>query len=394
MTQVTRLVKIQPDKDFVQTIQSQGGENVRKCYQCGTCSAVCPISPPNAPFPRKEMLLAGWGLKDQLMNSPDIWLCHQCNDCSSRCPREATPGDVLAAIRKSAFEHYAVPQFLGKAVSSPKALLGLLLVPIILVSLILIKGQEYNQMLPESLRHMSWFGHYYPLLAVDTLFLGTVFIMGVLAITGLLRFWRNIGLAIPGKPTRGFIPATITTIREILTHSRFADCEQSAYRRLAHLLTFYGMIALFITTTIVFLGLYFGGLVFDHELHIPMSIASPVKWLGIAGGLSFCIGLFLLFNARLNHPDNSGKTTYKDLLFLIVLLVVGLSGGASYLLRIASPDSTVPVDSPITTAALVVYFLHLVSVWFLLAYLPYSKFAHIFYRTFALIRAHMVQRWS
>jgi quinone-modifying oxidoreductase subunit QmoC len=85
---------IEPDLDFIKDIGALGGEDLKKCYQCATCSVACPISPDTKPFPRKEMIAASWGLKDKLVGNADIWLCHNCGDCSTRCPREAKPGDV------------------------------------------------------------------------------------------------------------------------------------------------------------------------------------------------------------------------------------------------------------------------------------------------------------
>ena len=51
---------VEPDVRFVKELKALGGDTLKKCFQCATCSVVCPISPEEQPFPRKEMIAAQW----------------------------------------------------------------------------------------------------------------------------------------------------------------------------------------------------------------------------------------------------------------------------------------------------------------------------------------------
>ncbi|MFW5989092.1 MAG: 4Fe-4S dicluster domain-containing protein, partial [Desulfosudaceae bacterium] len=126
----------EPDLNFITEVVGLGGDSLKKCFQCATCSVVCPIAPDNKPFPRKEMVAASWGLRDRLTHDLDVWLCHQCGDCSTYCPRGAKPGDVLGAIRSYAIDEYATPKALGKAVNDPKKLPILIAIPAILFAIL------------------------------------------------------------------------------------------------------------------------------------------------------------------------------------------------------------------------------------------------------------------
>ena len=62
----------EPDVSFIESVKALGGQDLKKCFQCATCSVACPISPDTKPFPRKEMIATSWGLKDRLVGNADL----------------------------------------------------------------------------------------------------------------------------------------------------------------------------------------------------------------------------------------------------------------------------------------------------------------------------------
>ncbi len=67
-------ITLQTDSEYTRQLMEAGGKNLKECYQCATCSVACPLAPDAAPYPRKEMIWASWGLKDKLMSDVDLWL--------------------------------------------------------------------------------------------------------------------------------------------------------------------------------------------------------------------------------------------------------------------------------------------------------------------------------
>lgn len=79
------------------------------CYQCGVCTAVCPLhATGKSPAVRKLVRSAQAALTT---GSSDAWLCTTCKLCEFTCPRGVPIVDVLHALRTIAFsEHKAPPR--------------------------------------------------------------------------------------------------------------------------------------------------------------------------------------------------------------------------------------------------------------------------------------------
>ena len=112
-------MNVKPDLDFIKAMKETGGDTLKKCYQCASCSVACPLSSDQHPFPRKEMIWAQWGMKECLFDDPEVFLCHQCGDCTEICPRGAKPAEVLGAIRSYLYTLYGWPAWLARSAEEP-----------------------------------------------------------------------------------------------------------------------------------------------------------------------------------------------------------------------------------------------------------------------------------
>jgi heterodisulfide reductase subunit C len=90
------------DADFYKVIQSfPGGENVHRCWQCGSCTNSCTVYAINTDFnPRYWIYLVNLGYKAELLKDKDIiWQCVSCNKCTNICPKDVRPEGVMKALQ-------------------------------------------------------------------------------------------------------------------------------------------------------------------------------------------------------------------------------------------------------------------------------------------------------
>ncbi|MFW6151163.1 MAG: (Fe-S)-binding protein [Chloroflexota bacterium] len=90
---------LSPYKEAVDVIVEAGGEPLRLCYQCGTCTGVCPWNLVRTFIVRKIIHEAQLGATD--FASEDVWTCATCGACVQRCPRGVEVIDLMRAVRRA-----------------------------------------------------------------------------------------------------------------------------------------------------------------------------------------------------------------------------------------------------------------------------------------------------
>jgi quinone-modifying oxidoreductase subunit QmoC len=376
---------LEPDLGFIRDVGKMGGGDLKKCYQCATCSVACKISPDNKPFPRKEMIAASWGLKDRLVADYDIWLCHNCGDCTTLCPRGAKPGDVLAAIRAYAVKEYSKPRFLAEWVNDPSKIPFLLAIPAVFIFvagfiLNALFGGGFLNLTPHSAEIAH--ANFIHTTLVDVVMIPAFFFAIAVFALGLKRFVYDMhaNALATGKTDiqqldiGGLVGGVIKAIPKILAHKRFNECGENKERATAHLLVLFSFIGLFIVTNIFFVAIY--GL----QIHGPYSQMNPVKWLANISGVALIIGSWLLIAKRRAKTDQ--VSSYKDWYLLWLVFLLGVSGMLTEITRLMGLEYV----------TYWVYFAHLLLIFSLFAYTPFSKLAHLVYRTVAMGYSEYIQR--
>lgn len=89
------------DRSFLEAIDPL--EKLRRCIQCGTCSATCPTAYAMDYSPRQVWRMVQLGLRDAVLNSSTFWLCTTCKACQVRCPRGIDLMDTMIALKEYAF---------------------------------------------------------------------------------------------------------------------------------------------------------------------------------------------------------------------------------------------------------------------------------------------------
>jgi quinone-modifying oxidoreductase subunit QmoC len=332
------------------------------CLQCGTCTATCNLTTPGGFSPRRILTLFHFGQVEEALLDTGLWSCLECKDCSISCPVGIGPGRVIAAARRAAMEHFAVPRVLARLLGNVKALAAVVLLPTSLLVLAMLYGGTFSpQASPVSYASML------PHRTIYLLF-GPLAVLAVLSASlSVVRAWKGFaGVKLREVDLPRLARALRAALRNALNHKGFSECERFPFARWAHVAVLYGFLALCAVAVVV-------GILTVSGAPYPLSAFHPLKILGNAAGLALLAGVARFGIQRLRASRNGEASSYFDWTLVATLMLASSTGLLAAVMR----------HWDCALAAYPTYFIHLVSVFILIAGLPYSKLAHAVYRVVA-----------
>lgn len=340
------MAKINPD--FAKEIFKYGNNDFNACYNCGNCTAVCSLSDEHNSFPRKMLRLSVLGLEDKITSSLDPWLCYYCGDCATTCPRDANPGELMMSLRRWLTAKYDWTGLSGWLYKS----LFFSLFAFIATALAVIWFSAKLNYDVEAIMH---FGHQFEMIAIGGVF-------AIILIPNLLRMWWFVILK-PGIKIKfkTYIQSAKDLFVHMFTQKRTLGCDDSYSRWLMHMILVFGYLALLFTTVVLD---WFGT---ENMFIIVLGYVESI----VIFTITF---VFVLGRIRKNKEVNKFSQP-SDWFFVIWLLLMGLS---AFIVRVF-------IDLNMIQDNLWMYLIHLiVLVQWALIIVPFGKWTHFLYRSFAM----------
>ena len=108
MSQVVQIIKAEElnPKFKYEISKIHGAEKLMLCFQCGTCTADCPVSRFSDFYrPRRIARMVQLGLKDRILSDKHLWICTTCYTCIDHCPQDVEVANVIRVLRNLSVKH-------------------------------------------------------------------------------------------------------------------------------------------------------------------------------------------------------------------------------------------------------------------------------------------------
>lgn len=346
-------------------LEKLGATRLYRCYNCGTCTAICPLSKELAEFPRILIRYALLGAEEKLLSSPALWLCYYCGECSDSCPKDADPASFVMATRRYAIERYSWGKvasiFYNSSAASSIALMAMTFIAIL--GLLLVKGSPTFS--PPNLQTFVSFQVIHDVGLGLGAFVGLSVLANLAIMAKLVRVRPDKKMALVARLETWLSTLIGSVLRQSIAQLDFLKCT-NRNRYFAHMAMFWGFIGLAIATTIDFvIGLG----------KISLYPFPPQRVLGVLAGVAFTLGATYYLFKRLRKDERHVRSSHlTDWVFVTLIFLAGITG---LLLTLSLYADSAPI-------AYSLYAVHLVIVFDLLVMAPFTKFAHAVYRPLAI----------
>jgi len=364
-------MSVKVDPNLMKDLEEFGLKDANKCYHCGNCTAICPLSTEDNPFPRKLVRWAQMGLKEKILKSPEPWLCYYCGDCSDRCPRGADPGETMMAMRRYLTSKYDWTGFSRKFYISERFEILAVAIVGILIGLALWIFHADNPNMEHAHLNSVW-----PASAIE---IADMVMAAILSFLLLSNTWRcvkfTMGDMLKKIPLKIYINQARELIIHFVTQKRFLECEDKM-QWVVHFLimtgysTIFLLVAVFLAGGIEVIGLAWEPIAFQRDVIYP--IWHPMRFLGYYATFAILYGTTYALIGRLKKTKAPYKNSHgTDWMFLILLQLTTLTGILIHFTRL--------FDLALTTYIL--YVIHMmVAIPMLVLEVPFAKWAHLAFR--------------
>lgn len=349
------------DPSLMHELKEFGAVEIEKCFNCGNCTAICPLAEDNYPFPRGTIRNIQLGLRDRMVQNLDPWLCYYCGECSETCPKQAEPGETLMAARRWLTAQYDWTGLSKKLYTSTAWSIAALIIGAILVILLAL-GLRGPMVMDQV--ELNTFADVHMMHTADLILAA---ILGFFLLSNLFRMYR---FTFPRDslqpPLIVFITEAWQLVLHIATQKRFSECEDKK-RWVGHLFLVFGYGTMFVLI-VLFLTWF--------QTDIVYPIYHPQRLIGYVAALAIIYGAGDALIGRFTKKHEMHKYSHiSDWLFPILLILLSVSGLMISFFRIYS----LPMLTYYT------YVGHLVVMMMLYICIgPMGKWAHLLYRPFAV----------
>jgi len=357
------------DSNLLNELKEYGAEGIEKCFNCGNCTAICPLASDEYPFPRNVIRRVQLGQTSQLTQQLDPWLCYYCGDCSATCPKGAEPGETMMAARRWLTAKYDWTGLARKFYTSPAWELGSIVVVAIFMVLMFVffaGPMETDQVALNTFAPVEriHYGDYVLAAFLSFFLLSNIFRMYILT----LRKGMTIKI-----PLLVYVTEAWNLIYHFVTQKRFENCdeEQKGFfqkkRWHNHFLLVSGYVLMF-AMVVGFLPW------FQTDAIYP--IYHPQRWLGYYATIVLIYGGVDILWSRIKKANQAHRFSHlSDWIFPILLLLTTTTGILVHTFRY--------LDLALPTYYMYVAHLAILTPMLVLE-VPFGKWSHLAYRPFAI----------
>ncbi len=368
-------MSVRANPNLLLEMKKYGKVNIESCFNCGNCTAVCPLTTDNESFPRRMIRFAQLGLQQPLLSSKELWMCYNCGECTETCPRQADPGEYMATARRYAIAHYDRTGLAKLLYTSPGFSIFLLTLLAVLFGWFMYT--THGPMAGDALSSIDFIT---PEAAHLAIFIILIVLGGLWGTVTMVAQISKVN-KFPKEVRLNWLGALWEAVGiEALGQKRYrGDCEsytkpQPWYLQkwFVHASIMWGFLGL-MAASLIDLVFNIAGI---KSLGSSVPIWYPVRLLGTIAGLLLLYGTTIALTRRIRKTNEStNHSTLSDWAFLILLWLSGVSGfGLEISLYLP--------EEPIWINWISIF--HIAVAMELVILAPFTKFAHAFYRTVAL----------